>query len=419
MLKEKQFIQTLQNNSLVKQYKYLINTKYKNYSEFKEKQTNRFLDKCVLKNIKTDEIIKIQKDIIKEFNETKNLTYLKCKELNRMCENDELERVFITLTNPSKFHPFISKNDKFVSINKNFENENLEERINESYQNIKEIYREFYKNVKQKENKNCKFIKIIEPHTSLICHLHRIFYINKNTYLKVVKKFENLKNKHDLKECKIERLKDIKGSSYIIKYLLKNYKTDEIKNLDGYKKLHKIRLFTMSNLTLSTSIFKKLYFNNKELNQKILKNIKDKKSKYFNLYDFYTKNTSIKIYNEKYEIIKEDKKNKRFVVYKRIKNEEKEKTIFKNKIEKKEVLKEYLKKIDEEKKEKDNKIFYEIKEKYYNYLIKEDIYIIDFIYKETKKVLEKITKILDFKIYDTKLKKEIYNNKNFILIQMI
>ncbi len=49
----------------------------------------------------------------------------------------------------------------------------------------------------------------------------------------------------------------------------------------------------MSNLKLSSSIFSKLYFNNKELNKKIIEDIKNKKSKYDNLYQFYTQNTTI------------------------------------------------------------------------------------------------------------------------------
>ena len=100
-------------------------------------------------------------------------------------------------------------------------------------------------------------------------------------------------------------MKDAKGSSYIIKYLLKNYNTEEIQKFDGYKKNHKIRIFTMSNLSLSSSIFQKLYYSNEKLNKKITEQIKKGKlKKYNNLYDFYTKNTTIKEVNENNEIIK-------------------------------------------------------------------------------------------------------------------
>ena len=52
-------------------------------------------------------------------------------------------------------------------------------------------------------------------------------------------------------------------------------------------------MFTMSNLELKTNLFKKLYFNNKPLNEKIVKEIKSGVSIYNNLYEFYTLNTKI------------------------------------------------------------------------------------------------------------------------------
>lgn len=418
MLKVKPFSKSLNDNFLKKEYENLINKKYKKISEIKEKKTNDYLNKCILKNTKTDEIIKLKQDIILDFNETKNLTYLKCKELDRIRREEELERVMITLTNPSKFHPFLTSEDKktFMKINYNFNFSSLENRIDESYQNIKEIYREFYKNVKQKENKKCKFIKIIEPHSSLITHLHRILYINKNTFEKVEKKFERIKEKHQLKQCKIEKLKDSKGSSYIIKYLLKTFKNEEIQKFDGYKKLHKIRIFTMSNLKLSTSIFKKLYYTNKELNLKIIEDIKNQNSVYHNLYHFYTLNTTIKVENEQGKILKthnyEDKK--RFLVYKRITKktrvEEKTKIKFDKNIE---VKKDELKKFNH------NKILFKIKKRIKDTIKNDYIYLIN-LFKKVREIKEvETTQILNFRIFDTEKQKETYNNKNFILIQMI
>lgn len=388
MLKIKPFVKHLKYHPLKKEYENLINKKYKRISEKKEKRTNEYLKKCILKNLKNDEIIQLKKDIVLDFNETKNLTYLKCKELDRIRTKEGLEGIMITLTNPSKFHPFISNDVEdeekkmFVSLNENFEFETLENRIDESYQNIKEIYREFYKNVKQKENKNCKFIKIIEPHRSLVCHLHRILYIKRGTYEKVEKKFERIKEKHDLKKCKIEKLKNSKGSSYIIKYLLKNYKTEEIRNFDGYKKLHKIRIFTMSNLKLSTLVFKKLYIRNQELNKKVFEDIKNNNSIYNNLYHFYTENTEV-IKHKEYKNIKnlndEFKNKKRFLVFLKITETEKEKITYK---------------------------------RIFNKKIKE---------VKTTVLIEKIKiqKIEKFKIFDTIKKQEIYNKDDFKLIKLI
>ena len=296
MLKEKPIINISYNHPLVLEYKYLIRKKYQKVSEVRELKSNRFLSKCIIKNVIDDEMFTIKQDVLEEFNETKNLTYLKCKELERITKEEDLEPIFITLTNPSQYHPFITSKDKtkFVGLNENFNFLNIEDSVDESYNNVNKIFREFYKNVKKRENKSMKFIKMIEPHRSLICHLHRILYIKKGTYLNVEEKFNRIKEKFELEQCKMERLTDSRGSSYIIKYLLKNNKTEDIRKFDGYKKNHNIRIFTMTNLPLSTTIFKKLYYSNKELNLKIIEDIKNGVSKYQNLYHFYTKNTEIK-----------------------------------------------------------------------------------------------------------------------------
>ena len=427
MLKEKPIINISYNHPLVLEYKYLIRKKYQKISEVRELKSNRFLSKCIIKNVVNDEMFTIKQDVIEEFNETKNLIYLKCKELERITKEEDLEPIFVTLTNPSEYHPFITSKDKtkFVRLNEKFNFLNIEDSIDESYINVNKIFREFYKNVKKRENKSMKFIKMIEPHRSLICHLHRILYIKKGTYLNVEEKFNRIKEKFELEQCKLERLTDSKGSSYIIKYLLKNNKTEDIKKFDGYKKNHNIRIFTMSNLPLSTTIFKKLYYSNKELNLKIIEDIKNGVSKYQNLYHFYTKNTEIK---EIKQDIKEknlfkffNKKNKKmFLVFKKTKTEENE--IFKKDkklIEEKFISEEELKKLYFYKKDKGNKIFYKIKEKIEDYVTGENIYFIN-IYKKIKvKEILKVKIIEEFSIFNTIKNKEIYNKNNFKLIKMI
>ena len=427
MLKEKPIINISYNHPLVLEYKYLIRKKYQKISEVRELKSNRFLSKCIIKNVVNDEMFTIKQDVIEEFNETKNLIYLKCKELERITKEEDLEPIFVTLTNPSEYHPFITSKDKtkFVRLNEKFNFLNIEDSVDESYNNVNKIFREFYKNVKKRENKSMKFIKMIEPHRSLICHLHRILYIKKGTYLNVEEKFNRIKEKFELEQCKLERLTDSKGSSYIIKYLLKNNKTEDIRKFDGYKKNHNIRIFTMTNLPLSTTIFKKLYYSNKELNLKIIEDIKNGVSKYQNLYHFYTKNTEIK---EIKQDIKEknlfkffNKNNKKmFLVFKKTRVEENE--IFKKDkklIEEKFVTEEELKKLYFYKKDKGNKIFYKIKEKIEDYVTGENIYFIN-IYKKIKvKEILKVKIIEEFSIFNTIKNKEIYNKNNFKLIKMI
>lgn len=428
MLKEKSIINVSKNHPLVLEYKYLIRKKYKKVSEIEELKSNRFLSKCIIRNVKNDEIFTLKQDIIKDFNETKNITYLKCKELERITKEEDLEPIFITLTNPSEYHPFITSKDKkrFIRLNEKFNFLNLEDSVDESYNNVNKIFREFYKNVKKRENKEMKFIKMIERHSSLVCHLHRILYIQKGTYLKVEEKFNRIKEKFELQECKLERLTDSKGSSYIIKYLLKNNKTEEIRSFDGYKKNHNIRIFTMSNLPLSSSIFKKLYYTNKELNLQIIEDIKNGVSKYHNLYHFYTLNTDVK------EIKKDEKEKnilkffnkenkKMFLVFKKTKTEEKE-TFKKDKelIEfEKCVSEEKIKELYFYKKDKEKNTFYKIIKKVKDYITDENIYYINVYEKIKVKEIKKVKKIEEFRIFNTIKNIEIYNKNDFKLIKLI
>ncbi len=421
-------------NETIKQY-HELKKYYKIYSEKKEEKQQEFYNKVYIQNKKTDEIFTIKKTLKSETKKYKQLTSLKVKELNRITQENNLIPVFITLTNPSKFHPFVSvKNQKNTyKLNKNYEFDDLKNCIDESYKNIKEIYRELYKNI-HKLNKNIKFTKIIEPHKSLVCHLHRLIFINKKDIESVKRKYLNILKKHNLKSCQFEILKKIKGSSYITKYILKNFNDNDLHSLNGYKKLHKIRMFTMSNLSLSSSIFSKLYFNNKELNKKIIEDIKNKKSKYDNLYQFYTQNTQIITENidENGEIktkIINKNKDSLFKIYKKTQKEEIErktkKLVFDRQIEtyNKNFIYEENKKINEEndfknkfKNKFQKKYFYEVEEKFLD-LNFETIYILN-----KYKILEDKERIFVNKIKKLVIKnkenKIFYDNERYKLVKV-
>lgn len=425
MLKELPVSEEILNTDLVKEYKKLINN-YEQFSKEKEKKINDFLSDYILKS--EEEILTIQKDIIKDFNKEKNLTYLRTKELERQAKENNLMPIFITLTNPSEYHPFITSKDKtkFIKLNPNFNFLKLEDSVDESYSNVVNIFRELYKNIKVGENKNMTYIRVVEAHKSLVCHLHRILYINKNTYEKVEKQFNKIKQKYSLKECKIEKLTDARGSSYIIKYILKNYKSEEIHSLVGYKKKHKIVLIRMSNLQISTQIFKKLYYSNKNLNEEIIKDIKNGVSKYYNLYNFYIKNTTVK------KITKEDNKEdkiklhnyknkKRFLVF--IENKKIEKEVIFKKIVKFEkniltdyrllkINKKFLQEFYERKDGKNFKRIYKIQEKNKNK------YIINVYLKTPLRIKTQIQQTINFKIFDTQKQKEIFDKNNFKMIKV-
>lgn len=416
-------------NETIKQY-HELKKYYKIYSQKKEDIQQKYFNSVIIKNTKNDEIFTIKKNLESETLKYKNLIGLKVKELNRITKESDLIPLFITFTNPSKFHPFVSvKNQKNTyKLNEKYDFDDLKTCINESYQNINMIYREFYKNIKT-FSKDIKFIKIVEPHKSLVCHLHRVFYIHKKDIDTIHNKYKNILKKHHLKQCKFEILKNCKGSSYITKYILKNFSKDDLYSLDGYKKLHKIRIFTMSNLDLKTDYFKKLYFNNKELNLKVIKEIKNKTSKYDNLYQFYTLNTRIihENINENGEFRKKTiNKNKGnlFTIYKKTQKEEVERKTkilkFDREIEtyNKDIIKEN-EKINEENDFKNKfknkfykKNYYEIIDNYLDLKTFEKVYLIKKYKIEEKKEIVLINKIKKLIIKNNK-NKIIYDNEKY------
>ena len=423
MFEKIKFNKVSNNSFLVNEFNKLKETIYSKKSTYSYKKQNDYLKKYVLRDKKSNKCILLKKDIVKDFNNYKNLTYLKTKELERVCKCNNLEPIFITITLPSKYHPFKKIADKYI-LNENFEFVAIEQRITHGYKKLNKIFREFYLNVKNnKKNKQLKFIKIIEPHKSLIPHLHRIIYINKGTLESFKNQFETIIKKYELKQTKIEELTEAKGSSYIIKYLLKNFKKVELEKLDGWKKYHKIRLFTMSNLDLSTELFKKLYYSNKDLNLQLLKDIKSGISKYANLYQFYSENTLIKkVYiNENNKILKVKlntyETSKRFKITKiiQIKNVyrlERKIEKLKTKIYKSfEALRDiyYSNRFEQFKK------FYNIKamEKE-NYLAKGKLFLIDIFRELPKSITKKYYKTFDFEIFDNTLNRTILNKGMFL-----
>lgn len=439
MFEKIKFLEDYENET-IKQY-FELKKYYKIYSQKKEDKQNKFYKSIYLQNRENNEIFSINRSLENETNKYKNLISLKVKELNRITKENELIPLFVTFTNPSKFHPFVcvNKEQNLYELNKNYAFFDLKECITESYKNINMIYREFYKNIKT-FSKDIKFIKIVEPHKSLICHLHRVFYIHKKDIEVIQNKYKNVCKKHKLKQCKFKILRNAKGSSYITKYILKNFSEEDLHSLNGYKKLHKIRMFSMSNLNLKTSDFKKLYFNNKDLNKKVIEEIKTGVSIYDNLYQFYTLNTKIttekidengeirketknsndvylftiyrkmqkeKVETEKTKIVKEfDRKietfDRKFFINENKKVIEKEETLYKNK---------YINKYQK-------KYYYEIIDNYLDLISSEKVYIINkYLLKEKK---ENETKM----IYKTKKvviknkKKVLYDNERFKIVKI-
>ena len=262
-----------------------------------KKQTNYLKNQQQLKNAKSGEIITLNYNF-----DSKQKQYIKTIEqkvnaLVSIATSENLKPIFLTLTLPSCYHPFLTlKNNKKVK-NKNYKFDTLENAIGNGYQKLKEIYRIFYKRVKN-NTKEIYYIKVAEPHKSLITHMHIMLFIpadklqiTKKLFFKVCLEFE-LKRVDFDESITNDNIKN--ATAYIMKYILKtlNSKDDFFRRyIDGWRKKHKIRACEMSNLSLNIEVYKKLYYNlPADLKQNIEKEIKENNLSFF---EYFVNNTTV------------------------------------------------------------------------------------------------------------------------------
>jgi len=161
---------------------------------------------------------------------------------------------FITLTLDSPFH----HRSKIKS--KDFVFDSDDDRIFFGYSLLQSCFRSVYRDFKinRKYVKDLKFARVIEPHKDFTPHLHALVYVPVGLEDNFLNHFENVLNNYQKKgigkQFKIEKLRDTKsGSIYITKYMRK-YMTD--RSFDGWKRKHKIRVFTCSRLPIPRYVFK-------------------------------------------------------------------------------------------------------------------------------------------------------------------
>ena len=275
-----------------------LQKEFYHYSQEAEmKQTNYICNLQNLKNTKTGEIIKLQSNYQATQKQYIKTVEQKINALVALAKSEDLLPLFLTLTLPSKFHPFKTlKNGKVIN-NKNYEYDKLEKAITEGYQELKNIYRIFYKRVKN-HSKNFYYIKVVEPHKSLIPHMHIMLFVQPEQSKVTKKLFFKVCKEHKLQRVEFDEslvTDNINNAvGYIMKYILKtlNSKDEFFKRwLDGWRRKHKIRGCEMSNLPLSIEIYKKLYYSlTKELKESIQKEIEENNQSFF---EYFIRNSTV------------------------------------------------------------------------------------------------------------------------------
>ncbi len=243
--------------------KYIKNkcVEYKNLSLKKEIDINNFLNNFLM-------IEKMgQKDLINfEHNEAiyRKDDYYWFMYNQKLLENKIIEEkgyttLFLTLTLPSEFHQFSKTTKKY---NHKYNKENT---IENGYKLLNSSFRDIYKNFRvNREFKKVYYSKVFEPHKNFTPHLHSILYVKSEFKENLIQHIKNTIKKNKLgKSFEIEEIKDLsRSSSYLLKYIRKNTNVDDSESFrifNGWKKSHKIRIFTCSILSgLERFLYRKL-----------------------------------------------------------------------------------------------------------------------------------------------------------------
>ncbi|QKF77618.1 hypothetical protein [Arcobacter defluvii] len=261
----------LQNNSkLYAELQENIKLYYQHSIEKEQKQKS-YLEHHKFINLSKKETLSINYDFEKKYKEYSKITEQRALTIQELAKRKEFCSVFITLTLPSKYHPFRSvatqKGRLYVEDNKDFIFGSLKEAVSYGYKELNNIYQTFYKRVKNYVKNDLYYIKAVENHSTMIPHLHLVLYFPfeyldsvKGVFKRVVEHFKL--DRTDLEEVAFKDNVNY-ASKYLLKYIIKdlNNGSDIFKArvLDGWKRFHKIRVLTSSLLPLNVMVYKKIY----------------------------------------------------------------------------------------------------------------------------------------------------------------
>lgn len=220
---------------------------YLDYLEAKQDKQNKFLKKLKFINSSSGKVFHMVNDIYRK----KQNDYIYYK-INSEYLNKEMLKIgkipiFLTLTLPSKYHPFSNKGK-----NPRFDEELT---IQDGYQLLNKAHRSIYKNfrINRKNAEKVFFNKVIEPHKSFVPHLHALYYINNDE--NTIEAFKNHIKRVTKKLGKQKKIvvldQDDNTVNYLLKYVKKSISddNDDFKIIDGWKLKNKIKMFSMSNIS--------------------------------------------------------------------------------------------------------------------------------------------------------------------------
>jgi len=240
---------------------------FKQYSITKNHNKAQFVESLTVLDTVKNKVINLKYDLESKIKNDYLFKLFSAQYINKKMSGDNVQGIFLTLTLPSKYHNL----DNDLSI------------INEGYQELNSTFRQIYNNFRIDGKKvKIKIVRVVEPHKSMICHLHAIIYIDKqyltqfkahlNNVLAPVSlvrkgwtKFKASKSyKSNIGRFEYVLLDDVnKCTAYLLKYVRKtlnfnNNDEDYYHLIHGWATFNKIRMFTYSSgLAIPRYIFDK------------------------------------------------------------------------------------------------------------------------------------------------------------------
>ena len=209
--------------------------------------------------------IKLQEIKKGQFLDNKQLQYANKKVAKALYiehHNKNKNRVFITLTLPSKWHYY--KNQGRTK-NKLCMFDNYEDSLNQGLKQLNHINRALNNKINLELRRYYKrlnkpyiaydYIKVLEYHTSLTPHYHSIIYCTDDQLEIIEKQYNYIIKKFELVHTVYEIIENKKASSYVYKYLLKNSLPSDDENNSLFNKyksyFSNVRIFSSSNFKYS------------------------------------------------------------------------------------------------------------------------------------------------------------------------
>ena len=198
---------------------------YINHSIKKENKQKSYLQNTGFLNKKSGEYLNVEYDFEKKYKEYSKISEQRALTIQELAKRKEFCSVFITLTLPSKYHPFKSIATKqgrlYVEENKGFAFNSIKEAVSCGYKELNSIYQTFYKRVKNYVKNDLYYVKAIENHQTTIPHLHLVLYFPLEYFDMVKATFSRVVEYFKLDRIDFEEVSFKENINYASKYLLK------------------------------------------------------------------------------------------------------------------------------------------------------------------------------------------------------